>query len=305
MLRHLLSIYDLSKREIEALIERSFYLKEQKRAGTQNTALSGKTAALVFEKRSTRTRVSFETALYDLGARAVFINTRDTQMGRGETIADTARVLSSYLDGVIIRTYGQERIEEFAAHSTVPVINALTDLEHPCQIVSDLFSIKEAGVDVERMKLAYLGDGNNMANTLLGAAAIMGFNLAIATPKGFEPDPGVVSKAGSRASGEISVVSDPVEAAREADVLYTDVWVSMGQDEGKRDALEPFRPFQLNKSLLSIAKPGALVMHCLPAHRGEEIAAEVVESPNSIIFTQAENRLHSGKAILERFLGVE
>lgn len=299
MARHFLSIRDITPEELNRLIERTGELKAGKLTGHPTQALAGKTVGMIFEKQSTRTRTSFEVGIYDLGAHAVLLNPRDTQLGRGETIADTARVLSSYLDGVIIRTSGQERIEEFARHSRVPVINALTDLEHPCQIVSDLFSIREAGVDIAAMKLAYLGDGNNMANTFIGAASLAGFELAIASPEGFEPSPECLEGAGD---ARVLVTNDPVEAARGADVLYTDVWVSMGQDEAKKDALEPFRPFQLNDALLAVARPRALVMHCLPAHRGEEITPELADGPHSIIFTQAENRLHSGKAIMEMFL---
>ncbi|HXG30748.1 MAG TPA: ornithine carbamoyltransferase [Thermodesulfobacteriota bacterium] len=305
MPRHLLSIFDLQKREIDSIIERAFRLKALKRGGKKTSSrLKGKVVGMVFEKPSTRTRVSFEVAIIDLGGSAVYLSPGDMQLGRGETIADTARVLSSYLDGLVIRTYGQEKIEEFARHSSVPVINALTDLEHPCQIVSDLFTIKEKGLDIEKIKLAYIGDGNNIANSLIGAAAIYGFNLIMATPKGYEPNESVLRRARGCKRGRIEVVSDPKEAAKNADVLYTDVWVSMGQEEETGKRLRTFKPYQLNGRLLSHARPDVLIMHCLPAHRGEEITDDVVDGPNSIVFDQAENRLHVGKAILEMFIGI-
>ncbi|MCH8029027.1 MAG: ornithine carbamoyltransferase [Candidatus Dadabacteria bacterium] len=301
--RHFLSIFDLTKTELENLIERTFVLKDQRKSGVPNGSLTGKTIGLLFEKLSTRTRTSFEVGINDMSGRSIFFNPRDMQLGRGETITDTARVLSSYLDGVIIRTYAQQRIAEFASYSSVPVINALTDLEHPCQIVSDLFSIKEAGLNIEDMKLAYVGDGNNIANSLIGAASILGFNLAVATPEGFEPDPAIVERAGHTSGANIEILRDPKEAATNSDVLYTDVWVSMGQESSQERSREMFLPYRINSKLVSLLKPGALVMHCLPAHRGQEITAEVIDGPGSIVFTQAENRLHGGKAVLEMFLG--
>lgn len=299
MPRHLLSISDLSKRDLESLFKRASKLKAEKNRGKSRLTLKGKSIGLVFEKLSTRTRVSFEVALNDLGANSLYLNPNDMQLGRGETIADTARILSSYLDGVILRTYQQMRLDEFAKYATVPVINALTDFEHPTQIVSDLFTIKEKGIDLGRMKLAFIGDGNNVVNSFIGAAGILGFRMSIATPGGYEPDLNALKKKGITAGSNIEVVNDPAKVASNADVLYTDVWVSMGQekDSGKRNKV--FRPYQINKKLLSYAKPEVLVMHCLPAHRGEEITDEVADGPNSIIFEQAENKLHSGKAILE------
>ncbi|MGQ0792833.1 MAG: ornithine carbamoyltransferase [Deltaproteobacteria bacterium] len=302
--RNLLSIFDLERAEIEFLIRRTFELKSSKRKRFYETILSRKTVGLIFEKHSTRTRISFEVGALDLGGSPIYISSRDTQLGRGETIADTARVLSGYLDGVVIRTYGQERIEEFARYSTIPVINALTDLEHPCQILTDVFTVVECGKELSKMKFAYIGDGNNITNSLIGAAGIMGFHLAVATPKGYEPDAEILRRAGQYPSGaKIELTDDPSEAALGADVLYTDVWVSMGQDDTREERLRVFRPYQINGSLLHLAKRDAIVMHCLPAHRGEEITDDVVDGANSVVFQQAENRLHMGKAVLEMCIG--
>ncbi|HET7290595.1 MAG TPA: ornithine carbamoyltransferase, partial [Thermodesulfobacteriota bacterium] len=237
-----------------------------------------------------------------LGANSLYLNPNDLQLGRGETISDTSKILSSYLDGVILRTYEQERLEEFAMSAAVPVINALTDLEHPTQIVSDLFTLRETGLDLGKMKFAYIGDGNNVVNSFIGAAAMLGFRFSIAAPKGFEPDLKALSRTMSLGNADIEIMNDPARAASGADVLYTDVWVSMGQEKDSKKRKEIFRFYQLNKKLLSCAKKGAFVMHCLPAHRGEEITNEVADGPNSIIFEQAENKLHMGKAILEMFM---
>ena len=294
--RSLLAVSDLEKNDFRGILRRAGELKELKKQGRNPRSLEGMSIGLLFEKQSTRTRLSFEAGLFDLGARAVYMNPADTQLGRGETIADTAKILSSYLDGIIVRTYGQEKVRELEENSSVPVINALTDLEHPTQIISDLFSVSEQGVDPERFKLAFVGDGNNIANSLLAAAAIMGFDLSVAVPPGHEPDPTIMGEAAEHGSSEIEVTCDPASAVRDADVVYTDVWVSMGE-EGKET--EIFMPFQVNRKLLSFCSKDPLIMHCLPAHRGEEITAEVMDSPRCVAFTQAENKLHAGKAILE------
>lgn len=302
MPRHFLRISDISKKELESIFKRASKLKAEKKSGRMRSTLKGKSIGLVFEKLSTRTRVSFEVAINDLGANSLYLNPNDLQLGRGETISDTAKILSSYLDGVILRTYEQERLEEFAMSANVPVINALTDLEHPTQIVSDLFTIREAGIDIGKMKFAYIGDGNNVVNSFIGAAAMLGFRFSVAAPRGYEPDLKALSRTMSLGNADIEIVNDPAKAASGADVLYTDVWVSMGQEKDAKKRKEIFRPYQLNQRLLSRAKKGAFVMHCLPAHRGEEITNEVADGPNSIIFEQAENKLHAGKAILEMFM---
>ena len=302
MSRHLLSIFDLSKKDFKSLFKRAAQLKKEKKSGKSHEVLKRQSIGMIFEKLSTRTRVSFEVAINDLGAGCLYMNPSDLQLGRGESIADTAKILSSYLDGVIIRTFEQERIEEFAQHSTVPVINALTDLGHPTQIAADLFTIVEAGKKLNKIKLAYVGDGNNIVNSFIGAASILGFDLSIATPKGYEPDSEFLKKAEESGIGSIEIVNDPKKAVENADVLYTDAWVSMGQEKETKKKQRIFKPFQINNNLLSLADPNAIVMHCLPAHKGEEITEEVLEGPNSVVYEQAENKLHMGKAILEMFL---
>ncbi len=301
MSRHFLSIFDLSREEFTALLNRASELKSEKKSGIEHKTLAGKSIALIFEKLSTRTRVSFEVGINDLGGHVLYMNPSDMQLGRGETIEDTAKILSLYLDGAIIRTFEQERIDIFAAHAGVPVINALTDLEHPTQIVSDLLTISEKGIDIQNFKLAYIGDGNNIVNSLIGAAGVLGFTVAAAVPEGYEPDAGIIEKA-KGLGGVVDIVNDPFEAASGADVLYTDVWVSMGQEEesSKRNGL--FKPYQINSELVEAANTGVYVMHCLPAHRGEEITQEVLDGPSSIVLEQAENKLHAGKAILEMFM---
>ncbi len=294
--RSLLAISDLKKNDIKGIIRRASELKELKKQGENPKSLEGMSVGLLFEKQSTRTRLSFEAGLFDLGAQAVYMNPADTQLGRGETIADTAKVVSSYLDGIIIRTYGQKKLQEFVYNSAVPVINALTDLEHPTQIISDLFSISEQGIDLGKFKLAFLGDGNNIANSFVVASAIMGFNLSVSVPPGHEPDATIMGEAMELGNSEIEVTYNPASAVRDADVIYTDVWVSMGEQRKGTDA---FRPFQVNTRLLSYCRKNPFIMHCLPAHRGEEITAEVMDGPRCVAFTQAENKLHAGKAILE------
>lgn len=297
--RNILSIFDLNREEIKNLIHRSRELKKQKKEGIEHSSLDGKSIGLLFEKLSTRTRISFEVGINDLGANAIFLNPGDLQLGRGETIYDTARVLSSYLDAVIMRTFGQERIIEFAESATIPVINALTDQGHPTQIIADLFSIEENGFDIENFKLAFVGDGNNIANSFIAASSIIGFDISLAVPDGYEPDKNILEKSLAKKNSSIEITNDPEHAVKNADVIYTDVWVSMGQEEKSNGKTNVFKPFQVNNRLLSHAKNDSIVMHCLPAHEGEEITKEVFNSFRSVIFEQAENKLHSGKAIME------
>ena len=260
---------------------------------------------MIFEKASTRTRVSFEVGMTQLGGHALFLSPNDLQIGRGETIADTARVLSRYVDGIMYRAFKNENVRELANHATVPVINGLDDREHPCQIISDLFTIQERKGKLSGLKLAYVGDGNNVCNSLLLGCAIVGMDMTAGCPAGYEPDPDLLEEARrlAKPSGStIDVVSDPASAAREADIVYTDVWVSMGQEREKEEREKLFRSYQANAKLLDRAKSDAMVMHCLPAHRGLEITDDVIDGPQSIVIDQAENRLHAQKAILARFL---
>ncbi len=295
--RDFLTIWDLTEDEIEVILERALKLKSG--ADKNKCPLIGKSIGLFFEKPSTRTRVSFEVGVYQLGGQSIYLNPREIQLGRGESIADTARVLSRYLTGIVLRTYSHASIEEFASHATVPVINGLSDLHHPCQAIADLMTILEKKGRLNGIRLAYIGDGNNVANSLIEAAARTGINLSIACPEGYEPDPDVLENARSKAASEIIVLRNPKEAAGRADVIYTDVWVSMGQEDKAEKKKTKLRDYQINGQLLQCAKNDAIVLHCLPAHRGEEITDEVMDGPNSAVFDQAENRLHTEKALLE------
>ncbi len=300
-MRHLLTILDLEREEIEGLIERARRLKEDLKRGISHTPLSGKTLALIFDKPSTRTRVSFEVAMHHLGGDTIFISPKDSQLGRGEPIKDTARVLSRYVDGVVIRTFGHNLIEEFARYSSVPVINGLTDLFHPCQVLSDLLTIRERKGDPGRLKIVWIGDGNNVAHSWINASARLGFPLYMATPEGYRPSEEVVERARMEGA-EIFWTDDPEEAVRDADVINTDVWVSMGQDEERKRRLEAFRGYTVDEGLLKRAKDDCIFLHCLPAHRGEEVTEGVIEGGHSVVWDQAENRLHLQKALLERLL---
>lgn len=299
MKRDFLRLWDLSEDEILSLIKRAIDLKRGVDAG--KCPLIGKSIGLIFEKPSTRTRVSFEVGIYQLGAQPVYMRPEEIQLGRGETISDTAKVLSRYLDGIMIRTFGHERLEEFANASTVPVINGLSDLHHPCQALADVMTIYEKKGKLTGIKVAYIGDGNNVANSLVEAAGRLGFTLTLATPEGYEPDAGVLETA-RKGKGDIILLSDPKEAAGMSDVIYTDVWVSMGEESEAEKKKGRFKNYQINSSLLSCAKPDVIVMHCLPAHRGEEITDEVIDGPNSVVFDQAENRLHAQKALMEMLI---
>ncbi len=287
------------------IISRSFEHREMHKTSALGKSLEGKTVGIVFEKPSTRTRVSFETAAALLGAHPVFIDAGSTQINRGETLEDTARVLSSYLDIIVLRTHEQERLESFAASSSVPVINALSELEHPTQALTDIFTIASQDIDIESFKLAYLGDGNNVANSLVGISSILGFDIAVASPPGCEPDEQMLQRSGKSngRSAHITITDSPVEAVEDADVIYTDVWLSMGQEGDADRIIKNFAPYQVNPELLSHAPSDAVIMHCLPAHRGEEITAEVMDGGRFIAFEQAENKLHVAKAVLEFCLG--
>jgi ornithine carbamoyltransferase len=299
---NLLTIYDLEKSDIDNLLEKAVVLKERHKRGIPHQPLKGKVLGLIFEKPSTRTRVSFETAIYHLGGNSIFISHHDSQIGRGEPIKDTARVMARYVNAVVIRTYGHEIIEEYARHSTVPVINGLTDLHHPCQVLADIMTIVEKKGGYKGLKVVWIGDGNNMANSWIEAAARLGFELRLACPEGFHPDAGVLEKARVMEGSVIEVVNNPEEAIREADILNTDVWASMGREEERENRLSAFKGYQIGSEMLKLTKKDVMVMHCLPAHRGEEITEEVLEGPNSVVWDQAENRLHMQKAILELLL---
>ncbi len=294
MVRHLLSILDLSSFEVEELIQRAKQLKDK---DLRPEVLKGKTIILIFEKPSTRTRVSFEVAITQLGGTSLFMSSLDSQLSRKEPLKDTARVLSRYVDGIVMRTFAQKNLEELKRYSSIPVINALSDKFHPCQVLSDLLTIYERTPDFSSLKIAWVGDGNNMANSWINAATVLPFSLYVATPPGFEPDKDVVDNA-IKKGAKLYLTNDPIEAVKDADYINTDVWFSMGQEE-KREKFEAFKGFQVNNELLKHA-PKAKVMHCLPAHRGEEITEEVIEGDRSIVWDQAENRLHMQKAILEK-----
>ena len=297
-----MSIYDLTRQEIDELFARAAGLKAGLRKKEVNLPLKGQTLGMIFDKSSTRTRVSFEVGMFQLGGLPIFLSSRDTQLGRGETIADTAQIMSRYLNGVVIRTYDHKIVEEFAAHATIPVINGLTDLLHPCQILSDLFTVIEKRGSYEGMKIAYIGDGNNIANSWINAAIRLPFNLSLACPEGYDPDPAILKRGLDEAAGRIAVYRDPMAAVADADVIYTDVWASMGQEEERELRARVFQGFQVNDRLVARASREVIIMHCLPAHRGEEITAEVIDGEHSVIIDQAENRLHVQKAILEKLL---
>ena len=300
MKRDFLTLSDLSPGEIQRLLKRAVELKSGKDAN--KCPLIGKSVGLLFEKSSTRTRVSLEVGIYQLGGQAIYMNPKEIQIGRGETIHDTAKVLSRYLRAVIIRTYSHDTLVEFAYHSSIPVINGLSDLHHPCQALGDLMTIAEKKGRLKGVLLAYIGDGNNVANSLIEAAAMTGINLSVACPKGYEPASDVLEKARASAKSDISVMSDPKRAVKDADVIYTDVCVSMGQEKEAAKKRERFRNYQVNRRLLSYADKNVIVMHCMPAHRGEEIAGEIIDGPQSAVFEQAENRMHTQKALLEFLL---
>jgi ornithine carbamoyltransferase len=290
--KDLLRILDLSARELRAILADGRALKRKGNRRRSPRPLAGKTLAMIFQKASTRTRVSFEVGMARLGGQALFLSPGDTQIGRGEPIRDTARVLSRYVDGIVIRTFLHKTVEDMAEWASVPVINGLTDDHHPCQVLADLMTAQERGIDIGRMKVAFIGDGNNVANSWVEAAHLLGFSLRVASPKGFEPNAAIMREASEAGNGDVRVVRDPSEAAEGADVLYTDVWTSMGQEKERRRRLKAFRGYRIDESLMRLARKGAIVMHCLPAHRGEEITDEAMEGPRSAVFDEAENRMH-------------
>jgi ornithine carbamoyltransferase len=299
--RSLDSLFHLTKEEIEQILKTSELLKFQLLRGEEHPLLKGKTLAMIFEKPSTRTRVSFEVGMWQLGGYALYLSASDLQLGRGETIADTAQVLSRYVDGMMARVFVHQTILDLVKYSRVPVINGLSDFTHPCQGLADLFTVYEKKGRLSGLKLAYVGDGNNVAHSLLYGCSKVGMDITLACPKGYEPNPKVVSEAkeeGRRSGGKVKVTNDPKEAVREADIVYTDVWASMGKEKEHEKRVKVFKPYQVNGRLIKEAKVDYLFMHCLPAHRGEEVTDEVADSKNSVIFDQAENRLHTQKALL-------
>jgi ornithine carbamoyltransferase len=305
MKKDLLTIFDLTTKDINNILKRTATLKRKHKQGEAHQSLKGKSLGMIFEKSSTRTRVSFEVGMYQLGGQALFLSSNDLQIGRGEPIADTARTLSRYLDAIMIRTFAQATVEELAHQASIPVINGLTDLHHPCQALSDLFTIQERKRTLKGLKLAYVGDGNNVANSLIQACVKTGIHFSIATPRGYELDIAFVNEAKNEAvktGTAIEITDDPYRAVRSADIVYTDVWASMGQEAEHAKRLEAFQGYQIDAKLMGAAGRGALVMHCLPAHRGEEISSDVLDGPQSVVFDQAENRLHTQKAILEMLM---
>lgn len=296
-----LSVNDLSIDEIYQVLEYAKILKAKQKAGEPHPLLKGKTLGMIFQKASTRTRVSFEVGMWQLGGSALFLSSNDLQIGRGEPVKDTARVLSRYLDGIMIRTFSHLEVEELAEYASVPVINALTDLLHPCQAMADIFTALEHKGELKGLTMCYIGDGNNMVNSLLHICAKVGMNIRVATPASYAPDATIVEQAAASAKlsgSKISILDDPFAAAEGADVLYTDVWASMGKEGEQAIRKQAFAGFQINSSIMQLAKKDAIVMHCLPAHRGEEITDDVMEGPNSVVFDEAENRLHVQKAIM-------
>ena len=295
-MKHLLKLMDWSEKEITETLNLADQLKYEKKNGIKHHILAGKTLGMIFEKSSTRTRVSFEVGMYDLGGSALFLSSRDLQIGRGEPIEDTARVLSRYLDGIMIRTYAQEDVEKLAEIGSIPVINGLTDFCHPCQVLADLMTIREHKGVIKGNKMCYIGDGNNMTNSLIVGGIKMGMTVSVACPKGYEPDAEIMKWAAE--TGRFTCTDNVLEAAKDADVLCTDVWASMGQEAEAEERKKIFVGYQINADVMAVAKSDAMVMHCLPAHRGEEITAEVFEAHADEIFDEAENRLHAQKAVL-------
>ena len=301
MKKDFISIADWSREELEEIFALAADLKMRVKRHEPHPLLAGKSLAMIFEKSSTRTRVSFEVGMSQLGGHALFLNPQATQLGRGEPLKDTARVLSRYVDGIMIRTFAQETVDELARWASIPVINGLTDLLHPCQVMTDIFTVLEYKKSLKDLVFCWIGDGNNMANSWINAAMMLGFELRLATPEGYEPDAAIWKRALERGS-KVTLVRDPLEAARGAHVLNTDVWASMGQEQEQQVRSQAFAGFQINARTLAVADPECLVLHCLPAHRGEEITEDVLEGTHSVVFDEAENRLHVQKAIMVQLM---
>ncbi len=300
-MKHLLKLADLDKADILDILNLADQLKYENQHGIEHHHLKGKTLGMIFQKSSTRTRVSFETGMYQLGGQALFLSNRDLQIGRGEPVQDTARVLSRYLDGIMIRTFAQKEVEDLAEYGSIPIINGLTDYCHPCQVLADLMTIREYKKSFDGLKFCFIGDGNNMANSLIVGAISMGMECAIACPKDYQPDAEIMAWA--KENGTFTCSEDILACAKDADVVYTDVWASMGQEEEKAEREKIFKNYQINDEVMAAAKPDAMVLHCLPAHREEEITAKVFEAHANEIFDEAENRLHAQKAVLVKLLG--
>ncbi len=301
MVKHLLSMRDLSKKEIDSILERASEFKRQRAKGILSDELKGKTIALMFEKPSTRTRISFETGIHELGGNSLFLGAQELQLSRGETIADTAKTLSRYVHGMVARVTSHDHLIELSKHSAVPVINALSPLEHPCQTLADLMTIREYKGKLKGIKVAWVGDGNNVCNSLLLGCSLVGMDIASACPKGYEPNAGVVrqtQKNAAEVGSKVEILREPIKAVRDADAVYTDVFVSMGMEKEREKRLKDFRGYQVNSKLLKHAKDDVIFLHCLPAHRGEEVTSEVIDGPRSVVWEQAENRMHAQKALL-------
>ena len=300
-MKHLLKLADLSKEDIFDILNLADQLKYENKHNIEHHHLKGKTLGMIFQKSSTRTRVSFEVGMYQLGGSALFLSSKDLQIGRGEPVEDTARVLSRYLDGIMIRTFDQKEVEDLAEYGSIPIINGLTDYCHPCQVLADLMTIREFKKSFDNLKFCYIGDGNNMANSLIVGMIKMGIECSVACPKGYEPDADVMKWA--KENGKFTCSDNIEECVKDADIVYTDVWASMGQENEKEERNKIFKEYQINEKFMSLAKPDAMVLHCLPAHREEEITATVFEKHAEEIFEEAENRLHAQKAVLVKLLG--
>ncbi|RLF86240.1 ornithine carbamoyltransferase, partial [Thermococci archaeon] len=302
----ILCLQDFTREEIETILKTAEMMKIWNKIGKPHRVLEGKTLAMIFQKPSTRTRISFEVGIYQLGGYGLYLNAQDLQLRRGETIADTARVLSRYVDGIMARVFDHQDVVDLAKYGSVPVINGLSDFSHPCQALADYMTIKEKKGRIEGIKVVYVGDGNNVCHSLMIAGTKLGANVVVATPEGYEPDAKVIKWAEENAAesgGSFELLHDPVQAVKDADVIYTDVWASMGQEAEAEERRKIFMPFQVNKDLIKHAKKDYIFMHCLPAHRGEEVTDDVVDSPNSVVFDEAENRLHTQKAAMALVMG--